>query len=231
MSSQILQDNVNLLSRHFHILQRVIKLHILKRCHEGKSSSSLEFVVNSLTLEAKILCTLFLLTFEIFNYNIQNCLVDFGSSINLISLSIENKINAKWRKINAQIIQLDWSLVQDIGDLKNVLIRLSKYDQFHQCINILIAYIPEAYGGFLTRESSSKLQGYFAMDWSHLWLPYKGKNNQILVNIESYMKHTVTPFEGHNKPLDFTDMIFRNFFLETNLGCYEAQLSPIPLDT
>ena len=35
----------------------------------------------------------FLLTFEIFNYNVHNCLVDSGASINVMPLSVCKQIN------------------------------------------------------------------------------------------------------------------------------------------
>jgi hypothetical protein len=38
---------------------------------------------------------------------------------------------------------------------------------------------------------SKKLHGYFSTDWSHLWLPYNGNPNQIKVEHENHMKHTM----------------------------------------
>ena len=35
----------------------------------------------------------FLLTFEIFNHNVHNCLVDSGASINVVPISVYKKIN------------------------------------------------------------------------------------------------------------------------------------------
>jgi hypothetical protein len=73
-----------------------------------------------------------------------------------------------------------------------VLIRLSSDPRVHQTIDIVVVDIPESYGFLLSRDWSTKLQGYFAIDWSHLWFPHKGKENQIWVNSEAHMKHTVT---------------------------------------
>ena len=70
----------------------------------GKSSGPLELIFNVATLEANTYFTPFLLTFEIFNYNFHNCLVDFGASVNLIPLSVANKINFNWGKIEEKII-------------------------------------------------------------------------------------------------------------------------------
>ena len=59
----------------------------------------------------------------------------------------------------------------------------------------MIADIPEFYGLILSRDWSVKLNGYIATDFSHMWLPYKGKPNQIKVEREKHMTHTVTEFE------------------------------------
>ena len=88
----------------------------------GKSFGSLESVVNPLTLESNTLFPLFLLMFKIFNYNFHNCSINSGASVNVMTLSIAKKIKEKWEKIDAQIIQLDRSLVQEIRELNNVII-------------------------------------------------------------------------------------------------------------
>ena len=89
----------------------------------GKSSGPLKYIVNVVTLEANTLFPPFLLTFENYNYNFHNFLFDFGASMNIMPLSVAKKIYAKWDKTDAKIIQLDKSLVQAMGELKNVLIR------------------------------------------------------------------------------------------------------------
>ena len=45
------------------------------------------------------------------------------------------------------------------------------------------------------------------------------------------MKHNFTPFEGKDEAVAFADLIFANFFLETDLGCHISQLSLVPPDT
>lgn len=107
----------------------------------------------------------FLLTFEIFNFNVHNYLVDFGASVKLMPLSVSKKINAKWDKIDVQIIQLDKTLFHEVGELRDVLIHLSSDDRVHQCIIIVVVDIPKSYGIFLGKYCSSKLQRYFAIYW------------------------------------------------------------------
>lgn len=78
---------------------------------------------------------------------------------NVMPLSIANKINAQWSETSARIIQLDRTSVLAIGELRDVIIRLSHDSQVHQCIKIIIVDIPEAYGLLLNKDSSNKLDG------------------------------------------------------------------------
>ena len=74
-----------------------------------------------------------------------------------------------------KIIQLDRSQVKVFGELKDVFIRLSLNSKVHQTIDIIVVDILEAYGVILSRDWLAKLTGYFATDWYHLWIPYKGQ--------------------------------------------------------
>ena len=91
-------------------------------------------------------------------------------------------------------MQLDRTKVQVLGEINSVTIRLSADPRVVQRIHILIANIPEFYGLILSRDWSEKLHGYISTDWSHMWLPYKGKPNQIKIDREKHMTHTVTGF-------------------------------------
>lgn len=99
------------------------------------------------------------------------------------------------------------------------------------CINIVVVDILEAYGLSPSRDWSNKLDIYFSIDWSHKWLPYKGKCNQIWVVSERYVKHNVTPLNDENEPLDFVELMFGNCLLETTLECYPARATPTPSNT
>jgi len=125
----------------------------------------------------------FLLTYEIFNKNVHNCLVDSGASTNILPRSICAKLNVQPQKSVVRIVQLDRSQVEVIGELNQVTIRLSSDPKVCQVIDILVADILELYGLILSRDWSEKLR-YFSTDWSHMWLPCNGKPNQIKVERE-----------------------------------------------
>lgn len=100
-----------------------------------------------------------------------------------------------------------------------------------QRIDILIVDIPEFYGLILSRDWSEKLHGYISTDWSHMWLPYKGKPNQIKIDWEKHMTHTITEFEQENKPVAFNNRILRNYSVEAFFGNFNAQQSPFPVNS
>lgn len=169
----------------------------------------------------------FLLSFNIFNFNVHNCLIDSGASTNVMPLSIWKKLNIRLEKTETRIVQLDKSQVPVIGELNSVLIRLSSDSRVHQCINIVIVDIPEAYNFLLSWDWSSKMQGYFDIDWSHLWLPYKGRNNQNQVKSENYMKHIMTNPEATNELVIFLQEELGMCFLEDAFSCYQTAQSSV----
>ena len=116
----------------------------------------------------------FFLTFEIFNQKVHNCLVDSGASSNVMPYSVCKKLNVEPQICKTNTIQLDISHGKVLGELKDVLIRLSSNSKVHKTIDIIVVEIPEAYGVILSRDWLAKLNRYFSTDWSHLWLPYKG---------------------------------------------------------
>ena len=66
----------------------------------------------------------FLLTFDIFNRNVHNCMIDSGASSNVMLVSVCRKLNVMWESFPTQIVQLDRSKVKVLGALKNVLLTL-----------------------------------------------------------------------------------------------------------
>ena len=79
-------------------------------------------------------------------------------------------------------MQLDRMNVRVIGELKDVLIWMVAKPQYTQVIDIVVMYIPEAYGMLHSRNWSSNLNGYFSTNWSHLLLPQRGKSDMLRVD-------------------------------------------------
>ena len=110
--------------------------------------------------------------------------------------------------------------VKVMGEMEDVLVRMASNDKVCQVINIVVDDILDAYGLVLSRDWSAKLNGYFASDWSHLWIPYKGSLNKIKILREPHMKYNVTRLEEKNEPVD---SVLGNYFIELEPGNYQAE--------
>ena len=84
----------------------------------------------------------------------HNCLVDSGESINVMPLSVYKKINGQPKPSTWQVLQLDKTAIKVIGEMEDVLIRLSADERVCQYIDIVVADIPNSYGLVLSQDWS-----------------------------------------------------------------------------
>ena len=103
----------------------------------------------------------FLLTLEVLNHNVHNCLVDSGSSVNVMPLEVCKKINGQPKPTTWEVVQLDRTNVKVVGKMKNVLIRLSVNNKICQSIDIMVADILDGYGIILNRDWKIQVKGLF----------------------------------------------------------------------
>jgi hypothetical protein len=154
-------------------------------------------------------------------------MVDSGASSNVIPLSVCQKINAEVQPSSLKIIHLDWMNVKVIGELNNVLVRLSSNPKVHQIIDIIVVDIPKVYGFLLSGDWSEQLHGYFATDWSHLWLPKNGQPNRIRINRECYLKHTMIDLNDVNEPFTASTNSIEMQGMNTFFSNFMDKTSPI----
>ena len=91
----------------------------------------------------------------------------------------------------------------------------------------MVANILDGYGIILSQDWYARLKGYFASDWSHLWLPRKGTPNQIKISREPYMKHTVTKLGEGNES---TNSVLGNYLTELELSYHASNMIDIRHD-
>jgi len=86
----------------------------------------------------------FLLTIEIVNFNVHNCLADTSATSNVMPYLVSQKINDVPEKNHhtTKIIQLDNSNFKVMGKLKDVMIRLTSDPRVHKVIDIVVVDIP-----------------------------------------------------------------------------------------
>lgn len=97
------------------------------------------------------------------------------------------------------MIQLDKIELKIIGVLKDVQIQLMVDPQIQDIIDIHVVDILEIYRLLLSREWIKCLRGWFSIDFTHLWLPWKGLNNQIKIDVELKLKIMITEYNMPNK--------------------------------
>ena len=71
-----------------------------------------------------------------------------------------------------------------MGELKDVLIHITSNNKVHQTIDIIVFNIPKEYGVILSRDWYVELNGYFVIDWSHLWPLYKVQPNKKKLSVK-----------------------------------------------
>ena len=129
-------------------------------------------------------------------------------------LAVCKKSNGQPKPTTWEVTQLDRTNVKVVGEMEDILICLSANEKICQYIDIVVADIPDGYGIILNRDWSARLKGFFASDWSHLWLPHKGSPNQIKILREPYMKHTVMKLEERNESVN---SVLGNYLIELEL--------------
>ena len=110
-----------------------------------------------------------------------------------------------------------------VGEMKEVLVRIACNPSVFQIIDIVVADIPDAYGLFFSRDWSRQLNGFFDTYWSTLWLPKNGKSNQIKINRERYLKHTVIELHDPSESILFSDSIMGNYMYELGFGNFKIE--------
>lgn len=66
-------------------------------------------------------------------------------------------------------------------------------------MDIQVVDIPDSYGILLNRDWSKKLNAYISIDFTHMWLPWKGQPNQIRVSSEPHLKEMITEYNNLNE--------------------------------
>ena len=82
--------------------------------------------------------------------------------------------------------------------------------------------IPETYGLLLSKEWMKCLRGWFSTDFTQLWFPWKGLNNQIKIDTKPKLKKMITKYNAPNEIA----------FLQSDLGSYKVMvLDTVPTNT
>ena len=71
---------------------------------------------------------------------------------------------------------------------------------------------------WLRRDWSENIKGYFATDWSHLWLPYNGRPNWTKIVREPYMKQTIIDINDPSELVVFFSSAIEHYTFDYFFG-------------
>jgi hypothetical protein len=77
--------------------------------------------------------------------------------------------------------------------------------------------ISKAYGMLLSRDSLKTLNRYMSIEFSHMWLPWRGKANYIEIEREPRLKDLNTKYNDTNE-LQSSEVELDIYALEVNNG-------------
>lgn len=130
-----------------------------------------------------------------------------------MSFSICKKLGLNPIQTNKKVIQLDKTEVNVVGELRDIHVQVGSDPRILTNIDIQVADIPETYGMLLSRDLIKNLGGYLALDFSHMWLSWKGIPNQIRIESEPRLKDIITKYDCLNELAYF----------ETEMGVYKQE--------
>lgn len=94
---------------------------------------------------------------------------------------------------------MDETLVKVVRMIHNLRIQIASEPHIIRDVDVQIINIPPKYGLLLSINWSSTLNGYWATDFKHLWLPWKGVTNHIKVLSEPYLLNPITEYNRANQ--------------------------------
>lgn len=125
----------------------------------------------------------FLPTLRIACKNLHNCLVDSGAQGNIMPVGVWKTLNIPLSYSPKKVTQLDQIEVKVIEMLIDVHIQIASEPRIQQRIDVQVVEIPDIYGMLLSINRSRDMNEYISIDWSHLWLPWRGIANQIRLRV------------------------------------------------
>ena len=97
-------------------------------------------------------------------FPLHNCMLDFGSSSNIMTRKIMEQLNLKVSRPYHNICSMDSREVEVVGIILGFQVRLAKYTDIHLNMDILVIDVPDKWGMLLSRKWDVDLGGSIQMD-------------------------------------------------------------------
>jgi len=102
-------------------------------------------------------------------------MIDTRAIITMVPKAVANETKLYITRCIDGVIQLDSSSIDMVGSVKGVPITLNAFPDIYVIQDIIMVDLPPLFGIYLSREFTTKLRGYLALDYTHLLLPFQDK--------------------------------------------------------
>ena len=163
------------ISSQLDFLQEALKLrNNKKRVNEGNVIFAISDDVPPTPIVIRRLSP-FYLSLRLEGWVVNNYMIDTRAVIIVIPKAITNEMKLYITKCIDSVTQLDSFSIDIVGSVKGVQITLNAFSNICVIQDIIVVDLPPLFGICLSREFTTKLGGYLALDYSHLLLPFQNK--------------------------------------------------------
>jgi len=131
---------------------------------------------------------------------LHNCMFDFGTSHNLMPLSVMKQLNLQVTKPYKDLYSFDSHKVKCLGGIKDVLVSLAHIPAKSLEMDIVVANIPARFGMLLSKSWGAKLCGVLKLDFSYVVIPIFGGEERGIYRETSFLRK-ITNNEASNSPV------------------------------
>jgi hypothetical protein len=125
--------------------------------------------------------------------HLNNCMLDSGASVNVMSLKVMEKLGFKRTQPYGNVCGIDSKRVKVYGLCEDVEIFLIDFPHINLLMDIVVIDVLDAQGIFLSRSWSATLGGFLSMYLTHAHIPMGYDTFEILYNWERDDRHVTDP--------------------------------------
>lgn len=121
----------------------------------------------------------FYMTLEIEGYMLHNCLVNFEAATTVMPKAVCDVMGLPMTRASTRLLQLDSTLVKTIGVIKDIVLKIHKCPSMVITQEVVVVELPLLFRLCLSKEFTTKIGRYLAMDYTHYLIPCKDKRVRL----------------------------------------------------
>ena len=122
----------------------------------------------------------FYITLTVHDQMVHNCLLDSGSSHNLMPKAVMEALGLSITKPYQELYAFDSKVVKSLGVIKDFVVNLTQLPMKSVIMDVVVADITPKFGMLISRSWAKKVGGTLQMDLSYATIPIFGGENRRL---------------------------------------------------